>query len=107
MQPLYFAGTLIVGLLIGTFLADRDLFQIKTGTEENPNKLVSLIDFIEDNYVDSVDKRKLIDDAIGSILKNLDPHSYYLTPEELADATEELDGGFEGIGVELSYFATL
>lgn len=100
MQPLYYAGTLIVGLLIGTFLADRDLFQIKTGTEENPNKLVSLIDFIEDNYVDSVDKRKLIDDAIGSILKNLDPHSYYLTPEELAQATEELDGGFEGIGVE-------
>jgi carboxyl-terminal processing protease len=100
LQPLYFAGTLIVGLLIGTFLADQDILTIKTGTEENPNKLVSLIDFIEDNYVDSVDKRKLIDDAIGSILKNLDPHSYYLSPEELAGAQEQLDGGFEGIGVE-------
>jgi carboxyl-terminal processing protease len=100
LQPLYFAGTLIVGLLVGTFLADQDILTIKTGTEENPNKLVSLIDFIEDNYVDSVDKRKLIDDAIGSILKNLDPHSYYLSPEELAGAQEQLEGGFEGIGVE-------
>ncbi len=100
LQPLFFAGTLIVGMFIGTNLGDKNLFQVKTGTEENPNKLVSLIDFIEDNYVDSVDKKKLIDDAIESILKNLDPHSYYLSPENLAQAQEQLEGKFEGIGVE-------
>ena len=100
LQPLFFAGTLIVGMFIGTNLGDRNLFQVKTGTEENPNKLVSLIDYIEDHYVDSVDKKKLIDDAIGSILKNLDPHSYYMDPEDLAQAQEQLEGKFEGIGVE-------
>ncbi|MCC6600283.1 MAG: S41 family peptidase [Crocinitomicaceae bacterium] len=99
-QPLFFAATLIVGLLIGTFLADRNILQIKTGVEGNPNKLVSLIDFIEDNYVDTVGKRKLIDDAIESILRNLDPHSYYISPEEFASATEQLEGGFDGIGIE-------
>jgi carboxyl-terminal processing protease len=104
LQPLFFAGTLIVGMFIGTNLGDRNLFQVKTGTEENPNKLVSLIDYIEDHYVDSVDKKKLIDDAIGSILKNLDPHSYYMDPEDLAQAQEQLEGKFEGIGVEFMIY---
>lgn len=100
LQPLFFAGTLIVGMFIGTNLGDQNLLKVKTGTEENPNKLVSLIDYIEDHYVDSVDKKKLIDDAIGSILKNLDPHSYYMAPDALAEAKEQLEGKFEGIGVE-------
>lgn len=100
LQPLFFAATLIVGMFIGTNLGDKNLMQIKTGTEENPNKLVSLIDFIEENYVDSIDKRKLIDDAIESILQNLDPHSYYISPEDMASAQEQMEGKFEGIGVE-------
>ncbi len=100
LQPLYYAAVLIVGILLGTLLADKNLLSIKTGTEDNPNKLVSLIDFIEDNYVDSVDKKKIIDDAIASILKNLDPHSYYLNPEEYAKAKEEMSGSYEGVGVE-------
>ena len=86
LQPLYYSFVLIAGILIGTLLADKNLLTIKTGKEDNPNKLVSLIDFIEDNYVDSVDKKKIIDDAIASILKNLDPHSYYLNPDEYAKA---------------------
>lgn len=100
LQPLYYAFVLIVGILLGTLLADKNILTIKTGKEDNPNKLVSLIDFIEDNYVDIVDKKKIIDDAIASILKNLDPHSYYLNPEEYAKAKEEMSGSYEGVGVE-------
>jgi carboxyl-terminal processing protease len=100
LQPLYYTFVLIAGILLGTILADKNLLSIKTGTENNPNKLVSLIDFIEDNYVDSVDKKKIIDDAIASILKNLDPHSYYLNPTEYAKAKEEMSGSYEGVGVE-------
>jgi carboxyl-terminal processing protease len=100
LQPLYYAFVLIVGILLGTLLADKNILTIKTGKEDNPNKLVSLIDFIEDNYVDSVDKKKIIDDAIASILKNLDPHSYYLNPEEYAKEKEEMSGSYEGVGVE-------
>jgi len=99
-QPLYYSFVLIVGILIGTLLADKNLFSIKTGAENNPNKLVSLIDYIEDNYVDSVDKKKIIEDAIASILKNLDPHSYYLNPEQFAQAHEEMMGSYQGVGIE-------
>jgi carboxyl-terminal processing protease len=99
-QPFYYAAVLIFGILIGIFLADKNLFSIKIGAEDNPNKLVSLIDFIEENYVDSVDKKLIIDDAIAAILNRLDPHSSYFTPEQYAQAQEELNGSYEGIGIE-------
>ncbi len=100
MQPIWFALVLVVGMFIGTNLSDRNILQVKPTLEENANKLVSLIDYIEDNYVDSIDKHKLIDDAIESILQNLDPHSYYLTSEEVALEKERMRGEFSGIGIE-------
>jgi carboxyl-terminal processing protease len=103
-QPLFFGLVLIIGILIGTYLADSNLLTIKTGAEENPNKLVSLIDFIEENYVDSVDKRLLIDGAIQSILSHLDPHSYYISPEEIAQANEKIQGEYHGIGMEFMIY---
>lgn len=99
LQPLYYAIVLIIGLIGGSILSDQNTI-VLGGRQSNPNKLVSLINFIEKNYVDSIDKNKLIEDAINSVLKNLDPHSYYLSPEDLARAQEELSGGFQGIGVE-------
>lgn len=100
MQPLLFALTLIGGMFIGTNLGDKNLLQVKPSTEQNPNKLVSLIDFIEDNYVDSIDKKNLIEDAIESVLANLDPHSYYMRSEEVAAEAEKMKGEFSGVGIE-------
>lgn len=99
-QPLLFALLLIIGMFIGTNLGDRNLLKVKSGTEENANKLVSLIDFIEDNYVDSVNKQKLINDAIASVLGNLDPHSYYLSSDEMMRERERMRGEFGGVGIE-------
>ena len=99
-QPLIFALLLIIGMFIGTNLGDRNLLKVKSGTEENANKLVSLIDFIEDNYVDSVNKQKLINDAIASVLGNLDPHSYYLSSDEMTRERETMRGEFGGVGIE-------
>ncbi len=53
-------------------------------------------------YVDSVDNEKLVEDAIAGMLKNLDPHSEYLSPEEVQRLNEPLDGGFEGIGIQFN-----
>ncbi|MEY3398507.1 MAG: hypothetical protein RL220_1101 [Bacteroidota bacterium] len=101
-QPLFFAGTLILGMFIGTNLGDKNIFTVQQQptSESNPNKLVSIIDFIENNYVDSIEKKKLVDGAIVSVLENLDPHSQYITPEETARIEEQMKGSFEGIGVE-------
>jgi carboxyl-terminal processing protease len=100
VQPLLFALTLIAGMFIGTNLGDKNLLQVKPSVEQNANKLVSLIDFIEDNYVDSINKQQLIDDAIASVLKNLDPHSYYMAADEVALEKERMKGEFSGVGIE-------
>jgi carboxyl-terminal processing protease len=53
-------------------------------------------------YVDSVDSEKLVEDAIVHMLGELDPHSVYISKEELAEANEPLQGNFEGIGVQFN-----
>lgn len=54
---------------------------------------------IEHFYVDSVNNEKLSADAIRGMLKELDPHSSFLTPDEVKKMNEPLQGNFEGIGV--------
>jgi len=53
-------------------------------------------------YVDPVSEDSLVDHAIRGMLKELDPHSVYLTADELRKANEPLQGSFEGIGVQFN-----
>ncbi len=57
---------------------------------------------IENMYVDKVDENKLAEDAIISLLKELDPHSNYLNKEEVKEMNEPLQGNFEGIGIQFN-----
>ena len=57
---------------------------------------------ISNLYVDSVDEKKLVEDAIRGMLEKLDPHSSYSTPKETKQMTEPLNGSFEGIGVQFN-----
>ncbi|MCL2074578.1 MAG: S41 family peptidase [Marinilabiliaceae bacterium] len=51
-------------------------------------------------YVDSVDKQMISREAIVSMLKKLDPHSVFIPSEEVQESKAQLDGNFEGVGVE-------
>lgn len=51
-------------------------------------------------YVDDVDSQKLTEDAIKGMLNGLDPHSVYISAEQLKRVSEDFQGSFEGIGVE-------
>ena len=53
-------------------------------------------------YVDSTNQEKLTEKAIIEVLKNLDPHSIYITKEELEEINQRLEGSFEGIGIEFN-----
>ncbi len=53
-------------------------------------------------YVDSVDQKKLVEDAINGILEKLDPHSSYTNAKETKKLNEPLTGNFEGIGVQFN-----
>ena len=53
-------------------------------------------------YVEDVDEKKIVEQAIKGMLEELDPHSTYLTPEENDKSNETLMGSFEGIGVQFN-----
>ena len=66
------------------------------------DKLNSILNIIESNYVDSVNRNDLVETAIPAILKKLDPHSVYIPAKDLARANEPLQGNFEGIGISFN-----
>ena len=65
-------------------------------------KLAFAESVIERFYVDEVKPDTVVDEAIRAMLRTLDPHSSYSTPEETRDLTEPLDGNFSGIGISFN-----
>ena len=77
-------------------------FRMNVGDESPLRKLQFAEVAITNLYVDSVDEKKLAEDAIRGMLDKLDPHSSYLTPKEVKELSEPLNGNFEGIGVQFN-----
>ena len=65
-------------------------------------KLMLVLESVDKNYVDDIDHKKVIEDILPDVMKELDPHSVYLPPEDLKEAEESLSGGFEGIGIQFN-----
>ncbi|MFI3321625.1 MAG: S41 family peptidase [Rikenellaceae bacterium] len=68
----------------------------------NGGKLATLINILDLLYLEDVDIEKITDSAINNILSELDPHSSYLTTEEMKQSMEMFGGNFEGIGIEFN-----
>ncbi|MDR1737515.1 MAG: S41 family peptidase [Candidatus Symbiothrix sp.] len=69
---------------------------------ENSAKISMTIAAIENLYVDTVDAKKLTEDALVALLQKLDPHSAYMTPKEVKEMNEPLQGNFDGIGIQFN-----
>lgn len=63
-------------------------------------KLSNAMSAISSLYVDSINDKKLVETALTSILKELDPHSSYIPKEEVERVNEPLEGSFEGVGIQ-------
>lgn len=76
----------------------------QSNSEEDIRKLVSAVKIINYAYVEDVDGEKLTEEAIEAMLKELDPHSTYLSKEEIKEANEPLEGNFEGVGIQFQIY---
>ncbi len=65
-------------------------------------KLVQAYRYVEGVYVDSLDTAPLVEEAIRGMLTRLDPHSAYLSADEMKGVDESFDGSFGGIGIEFN-----
>lgn len=72
--------------------------------QEAAQKFGTLMRYIGQLYVDSVNVEELTELAIVNMLEDLDPHSVYFSADELKEADEPLNGNFEGIGVQFNIF---
>lgn len=97
-QPLAYAVVLIIGVYIG--------LQTGGGSSEGlrmvspRSALNGVLDRVEQTYVDPVIREELEQIALDAVLEELDPHSLFISAEELAALAEPMEGNFEGIGVE-------
>ena len=99
--PIYLSIAVILGILIGTFFNGNSSSGLSF-VSKSPNevKIKRLIDYIQRDYVDTVNTDGLLDDAITQMLGKLDPHSVYIPKENLQAVTESMQGNFVGIGVQ-------
>ncbi|MDR0542073.1 MAG: S41 family peptidase [Dysgonamonadaceae bacterium] len=72
------------------------------GGDPATRKLSMTLSAIENYYVDTINRNKMADEAIVFLLQKLDPHSGYLTPEEVKEMNEPLQGNFDGIGSQFN-----
>jgi carboxyl-terminal processing protease len=100
-QPLIYALLLSLGITLGMILKPAGNIISIGGNEGKINELLKII---EQSYVDSVDVTDLEKETINGLLSKLDPHSVYIPVEDLKQANEQLEGNFEGIGVEFNIF---
>jgi carboxyl-terminal processing protease len=81
--------------------------QVLKGAEDPAatyQKFESLLQLIDYAYVEDVDQAKIVEDAIINVLKELDPHSTYISKKDIEKTNEPLVGNFEGVGIQFQIY---
>ena len=100
--PVVIAICIILGIVIGIFFASRFSGNRLNVINSTSSKLTDLLYIVDDQYVDTVNIQEIVENAIPGILKELDPHSSYVTAKDAKTANDDLNGSFSGIGVQFT-----
>lgn len=106
IQPLMLSACIAIGMMIGYKMNEKPENALISTMDYPVDSLMmtgrveELIRFIENKYVDKVDSEKLIAAALKGVFEELDPHSIYLSPDETESVNDQMDGEYDGIGIE-------
>jgi len=101
--PIVLSLVLAGGIYLGSFLSVNSLYNANTEQwPGNSRKISNLLNYVMEEYVDSVDMDDLTETTIIQMLSQLDPHSAYIPARDLDAMNEPLQGNFDGIGVEFN-----
>ncbi len=98
--PIIIAVSVIAGIIIGTFFANRFAGNRLNIINTSSNKLNDLLHIIDDQYVDTVDIANIVEQSMPKILEELDPHSSYISAKDAKTANDDLKGSFSGVGIQ-------
>ncbi len=101
-MPLWLAVSVVVGIFIGSFFANRFSGSRLSIINSGSNKLNDLLHIVDDQYVDTVNVNDLVEKAMPTILSELDPHSVYISQKDVQQANDDLKGSFFGVGIEFT-----
>ena len=91
--PLVISIAIVLGIVIGNYISTKKF------TLDKDRKINAVLKLIQSEYVDTIDVKDLVEQAIPAIIGNLDPHSYYIPASDIRAENEKLDGSMSGIGV--------
>ncbi|MCR9171420.1 MAG: S41 family peptidase [bacterium] len=97
--PLIVSVSLAVGLLIGGRLNPAPSEEQFSYQGSHTRKLQDIMHLIDKKYVDSVDVEDLFEQTVSDMLHRLDPHSNYISAEDLKAVNEGIQGEFGGVGI--------
>ena len=99
--PILLGITLAGGILLGAaFFGGKGM----NDTARGYNKFKEVLQLIDNNYVDTVNTDELVDVSIQKMLEKLDPHSSYFNAKDAVAARSQLEGGFDGVGIEFNLY---
>lgn len=103
--PLLLAIAIAAGVLIGAnVVGASDGTSTGLGNPAASFKFKEVLNYVSKNYVDEVDENVLVEEAINSMLEKLDPHTVYISAEDQEYSNSQLQGNFDGIGIEYNVF---
>lgn len=104
--PLLFAIVLALGMYLGHQMPGSNSgAQTLLFSRAPQGPLQEVMDLLKVKYVDTLKVTDLQQEAIEGLLGHLDPHSIYIPPSNVEEVNEDLDGAFQGIGVEFNITA--
>lgn len=100
-MPLIIAMSIILGMYIQSNLSKRQNPHANFSINSQ-SKIDAVIDYVDREYVDSVDVDQIVENVIPVMLEELDPHSVYISAADFKKMNEPLEGNFDGIGVQFN-----
>jgi carboxyl-terminal processing protease len=98
-NALYAACILVLGMFLG-FKMKKTLRATSGVNSGNEGYVSEIMQLVSSNYVDKITTDSITAEAIENVLAKLDPHSVYIPPEDLQGVDEDMEGSFDGIGIE-------
>ncbi len=96
---MYAMCILMLGMFLG-FKMKNSLRASNLVSGGNNGYVSEIMQLVSNNYVDDITTDSITTEAIENVLAKLDPHSVYIPPEDLRGVDEDMEGSFDGIGIE-------
>lgn len=106
MKRFIIAACLLAATSFGLVAAEKKKEPIKHLTDEEIykelKKFAVIFEHARASYVEEVDEKKMLESAMNGMLESLDPHSSYLSFEDLKEFTDKSHGSFGGLGIQIT-----